>query len=49
LMKSWRGLAVNCSTVWSTVTVMNAHLLAARHGRLPRCSQPGNAARGHRL
>jgi hypothetical protein len=47
-MKSWRGLVVNCSTLWSTVAVMNAHLLAARRGWLLRCSQPTVAARGHR-
>jgi hypothetical protein len=43
----WNGAAT--STLWSTVAVMKAHLLAARRGRLPRCSQPKAAARepGH--
>jgi len=47
LMNSLRGAAVNSSTVRSTVTVINGHLLAARRGRLPHCSCPHGAARGH--
>src|SRR5580693_6324031 len=47
LINSLRGVAVNSSTVRSTVTVMNGHLLAARRERLPRCSCSPSAARGH--